>query len=196
VADNGFVLSLAGSPRSGGNTGRLMSAFLEGLLAHGLEGEKFCLSELEISPCLHCGGCAFTGKCVVEDDMEIIYRELARADVLVLASPVFFTSVTAQTKAVIDRCQCLWVAKERLGKPFHEKMRPGCFISAAGQDIPTIFDCTLKVVKSFFNTVSFSLAVSVLEPGLDEMGDLETRPETLEKAREKGDALGKELLYK
>ena len=187
------VLALASSPRIGGNTDRLLDSFLEGLLPGNREVEKIYLCRLDINPCLHCGGCLPQGRCVLEDDMETIYRGLAEADVLVFASPVFFGTVSAQAKTVIDRCQALWVAKVKLGKPIHPVLRPGCFISAAGQDIPGIFDCSLKVVKIFFNTAQFRLAASVLEPGLDESGDLDRETERLDRARDRGLSLSEEL---
>jgi NAD(P)H-dependent FMN reductase len=125
--------------------------------------------------------------------MEMIYRGLAEADVLVLSSPVCFGTVSAQAKTVIDRCQALWVAKVKLGRPINPEMRPGCFISAAGQDVPGVFDCSLKVVRVFFNTAQFRLSASVLEPGLDEPGDLDRQTDRLDRARERGLSLSEEL---
>ncbi len=183
-----IILALAGSPRAGGNTDRLLDAFLAGASGRGLTVEKHYLSRLDIKPCRHCGACLSEGACVQKDDMAVIYRGLARAGGLVLASPVYFMSVTAQAKTVIDRCQALWAAKYRLGRPVHPDVRPGAFISAAGQEAPGTFDCSLKVVRAFFKTAQFRLTASLLAPGLDELRGDDPDARLLEEARGKGEA--------
>ncbi len=185
-ADKVKVLALAASPRVGGNTDRLMDAFLGGLSRGGTVVEKIYLSRLAIAPCRHCGGCLVSGECVQKDDMAVIYRGLAEADALALASPVYFMGVTAQAKTMIDRCQAVWVAKYRLGKPLRPDYRPGAFISAAGQPSPAMFDCPLKTVKAFLKTTQFKLAASVLIPGLDEADGRALAPEHLVEAEAAG----------
>ncbi len=186
------ILALAASPRVGGNTDRLLDAFLEPLAAGG-PIEKLYLGRLDIHPCQHCGGCRENGACVQRDDMDIIYRGLASAGALVLASPVYFLGVTAQAKAMIDRCQALWVAKYLLGRPLRPDYRPAAFISAAGQNSPGAFDCPLKVARAFFKTAMFKLSSSVLEADLDEMDGREIDSSLLEEVRRRGEAFGKEL---
>jgi len=94
------VLALCGSPRAGGNTELLVDSCLKGVEAGGVPGEKICLNELHISPCQECGGCQRTGWCVVQDDMQKVYQRLQQAKGVILASPIFFGSLTAQTKIV------------------------------------------------------------------------------------------------
>lgn len=187
------VLALATSPRVGGNTDRLMDAFLEGFSEEATVVNKIYPDKLDLHPCAHCGGCLTTGVCVQKDDMGVIYRELSNAGVLVLASPVYFMGVTAQAKTVIDRCQSLWVAKYRLGRPIYPEYRPGVFISAAGQASEKMFECPLRVVGSFFRTVQFKLASTVLEAGLDEEGGSEISPRVLAGSKRKGRLLRSEL---
>lgn len=186
------VLALAASPREGGNTDRLLDAFLEPARAAGAPVTKLYLGRLDIHPCDHCGGCLTGGACVRRDDMDLVYRGLAEAGVLVLASPVYFMGVTAQAKAMIDRCQALWVAKYRLGRALAPDYRPAAFVSAAGQDSPGVFECPLKVVRAFFKTTMFRLSSSVLEAGLDETEGRGPGPEVLEEARRRGEAFRKE----
>ncbi|MCX5679166.1 MAG: flavodoxin family protein, partial [Candidatus Omnitrophica bacterium] len=110
------VLGILGSPRRGGNAERLLDKALEGAIACGASAEKISLNELTIRPCQECGGCDDTGECVIVDDMSMIYSSVDKADCIILASPIFFGELTAQTKAVIDRFQCRWVKKYRLKK--------------------------------------------------------------------------------
>lgn len=97
------VLAISASPRRGGNSDVLCSQFLKGASENGNEVKKISLSGLKISPCVACYGCRKSGKCVKKDDMEQILEEMLRADVIVLATPVYFYSMDAQMKMMIDR---------------------------------------------------------------------------------------------
>ena len=97
------VLVLAGSPRKGGNSDILCDAFIKGALESGNTAQKIYLQDLNISPCMACYGCRGTGKCVKKDDMEGLLEKMIAADVIVLATPVYFYSMDAQMKMMIDR---------------------------------------------------------------------------------------------
>ena len=110
------VLGIYGSPRKGGNSDQLLDKALEGARSAGAETSTVYARDLKMVGCLECGGCNHTGECVVEDDMQAIYPLLEEAEVIFLASPIFFYGVTAQVKALIDRTQALW-SKKRLENP-------------------------------------------------------------------------------
>lgn len=104
------VLILSGSPRKGGNSDVLCDEFMHGALESGNEVEKIRVSEKKIAPCSACYFCKDSGgKCVHKDDMAEILQKMIDADVLVLASPVYFYSIDAQLKAVIDRTVARWL---------------------------------------------------------------------------------------
>jgi len=111
------VLGIAGSPRRGGNTDLLLEKAIAGASDAGAETEIIVLHGLNISPCRHCDGCLEAGRCVIEDDMQWIHTRLRESDRLIVASPVFFMGLTAQTKMMIDRCQALWAIKYVLKQP-------------------------------------------------------------------------------
>ena len=111
------VLGIAGSPRRGGNTDLLLEQAMVGAKSVGAETETIVLSKLSIEPCRHCDGCLAEGQCVIDDDMQSIYPKLRQADRIILASPMFFMGITAQAKAMIDRCQALWAIKYVLHQP-------------------------------------------------------------------------------
>lgn len=97
------ILAIAGSPRKGGNSDLLCDEFLHGALDAGHSIEKVYLQDLKIGNCMACYGCRNTGCCVQKDDMPELLDKLVKADVIVLATPVYFYSMDAQMKAMIDR---------------------------------------------------------------------------------------------
>lgn len=101
------ILGICGSPREGASEFLLKKA-LEDLEGEGFETVFISVKDKEISPCTHCNSCVETkGKCSIDDDMNEIYKELREADGIILASPIHFGSISAQLKAVIDRCQAM-----------------------------------------------------------------------------------------
>ena len=104
------VLILSGSPRKGGNSDLLCDEFMRGAQESGNEVEKIRVAEKNVAPCKGCYYCKRSGgQCVSKDDMGEILQKMIDADVLVLASPVYFYSVDAQLKAVIDRTVARWL---------------------------------------------------------------------------------------
>jgi multimeric flavodoxin WrbA len=97
------ILGIVGSPRKDGNTEILMKEALRVAGEAGCETEMFLMSEKHVAPCDACGTCFEVGSCVVEDDMQELYEMLEQADGVIFGSPVYFGSVSAQMKAVMDR---------------------------------------------------------------------------------------------
>ncbi|HIV02491.1 MAG TPA: flavodoxin family protein [Candidatus Aphodoplasma excrementigallinarum] len=98
------VLAISASPRTGGNSDVLCDQFLKGAEEAGHESAKIRLGEKHISPCTACYGCIKSHTCVKKDDMASIQQRMIDADVIVLATPVYFYSMAAQMKMMIDRC--------------------------------------------------------------------------------------------
>ena len=102
------VLILSGSPRKNGNSDILCNEFMKGAVESGNEVEKIRVSEKKIGFCTGCYACRDTGVCAIKDDMADVMQKIIDADVIVLASPVYFYSIDAQLKALIDRTVCRW----------------------------------------------------------------------------------------
>ena len=103
------VLILSGSPRVGGNSDILCDQFAKGALEQGNEVEKIRVADKKIAPCSGCYFCKKSGgRCALNDDMSDILQKIIDCDVLVLSSPVYFYSMSAQLKAVIDRTVARW----------------------------------------------------------------------------------------
>jgi multimeric flavodoxin WrbA len=97
------ILGIVGSPRKNGNTEILMNEALKVAREAGCETEVFLMSGKQVAPCDACGACFDVGSCVVKDDMQELYQMMERADGIIIGSPVYFGTVSAQTKAIMDR---------------------------------------------------------------------------------------------
>jgi multimeric flavodoxin WrbA len=119
------VLILNGSARGQkGVTGRLLKSFVEGLIDGNASVTEFNVQSLDISPCTACLSCMhkILGECAIKDDMEQIYKEMKKSDVLVLATPVYIDNMSAQLKKVMDRSVCCmqgFLNKDRFGRIRH-----------------------------------------------------------------------------
>ena len=135
------VLILSGSPRKGGNSDLLCDDFLRGAQESGNQVEKVFLRSKKVAPCNACYYCKNSGgKCAIPDDMAEILDKMQAADVIVMASPVYFYSIGAQMKAVIDRSVARWTNIPN--KEFY-------YIMTAAEDSDTVMDCTLECFRGF-----------------------------------------------
>lgn len=154
------VLILSGSPRLYGNSDLLCDEFLKGAKEAGHEVEKIFLRNIKVAGCIGCEHCykggGSTGICIIKDDMAQILDKMSDADVIVLASPVYFYSVGSQIKTVIDRCFAKW--KSLKNKEFY-------YIMTAGEDSDTVMDCTLECFRGFAKCLEGSVEKGVYEKG-------------------------------
>mgnify|MGYP005833892213 CR=1 FL=1 len=183
------VLGIFSSPRRGGNTELLLEEALKGAEKEGAELERIYLSDLSITPCKECHGCDHTGKCVILDDMEKIYPKLLEAEVIILASPIFFYGVTAWAKALIDRSQAFWARKYLLKDPSlgkEGKKRKGFFISVGATKGQKVFEGAILTVKYFFDVLNAEYVGELLFKGVEAKGDILKHPEALQQAFEAG----------
>jgi multimeric flavodoxin WrbA len=178
------ILGIAGSPRRGGNTDLLLAEVMNGAASKKAEVKTIILNDLKITPCQHCDACFEAGECRIKDDMQMVYKELEKADRIVLASPIQFMGVTAQTKAMIDRCQALWARKYILKIPplGDKRERKGLFISVGGMKLANLFEPALATVKALFKVLDIDYAGGLLFPGIDEKGAIKKHPDALKQA--------------
>ena len=178
------VLGIAGSPRRDGNTDLLLAEVMRGATSKGAEVKTIILNGLNIAPCQHCDACLETGKCRIQDNMQMVYQELEQADRIVLASPIQFMGVTAQMKAMIDRCQALWARKYVLKMPplDNKKERKGFFISVGGTKLANLFEPALVMIKTLFRLIDITYAGELLFKGVDEKGAIAKHPDALKQA--------------
>ena len=177
------VLGIMGSPRRQSNTDMLLDKALEGAREAGAEVEKVLVSKLKISPCLEIYACRKDGKCSIKDDMEALYAKLLEADHIIFASPIFFYGITSQAKAVVDRCQALWVRRHELGMGKEDKReRRGVFISVGATRGQKLFDGAVLTVKYFFDAIGVDYYADLLVRGIDSRAQIKEHPAVLEDA--------------
>lgn len=187
------VLGINGSPRIGGNTDILLDRVLEGASSKGAETEKVILNKLRFSPCQECENMRDDGTCIIEDDMQPLYGKVEDANAVILASPIFFGSISAQTKMMIDRFQCLWRAQDihspcsspHGGEDWVSKKK-GYFISVEASTREDFFDNASSIVKNLFVTIGAEYKEELFCSGIDRKVCILKHPDILKKAFELG----------
>lgn len=186
------VLAIMGSPRKGHNTDTLLDAVIKGIKTEEVEIKKIYLRDLNYSTCIACGNCEKTGKCFIDDDMTNVYEDFNNSDIIIIASPLYFNTVSSLVKMMIDRCQVYWSSKYVLKNPSIDtnKKRTGMFICTAGSpEKKDHFMACIPVLDLFFKAINSEYKYNILVSNTDKTPVWE-RTELLELAYNKG----KELL--
>jgi multimeric flavodoxin WrbA len=190
------IVAIYGSPRRKGNTAALLKKAIEGARDCGADVEEIVLRDLKISPCLEIYGCMQAGECAIKDDFQMVRDKILHAQGLILASPVFFYSVSSHTKILMDRFQSLWVKKYWVDKtPQGQKTnnRSGLFISVGATKGKKLFDGMLLSVKYFFDVLDMELWKALLYRQIDFQDDVLKHPEYLEEAYTAGKAFAEAI---
>ena len=159
------ILILSGSPRKGGNTDLLVEAFVKGA-SQKHHVEVVSVRDYKVNPCMGCNAC-FKNKdntCAQKDDMPLVYEKMSQADMLVIASPVYFYGLSAQLKTVIDRFH------NPIRDTFPLKKMALLLVGAA--TLPELFDSILTQYKLCLNIFKLENAGRVLVRGVKDKGDI------------------------
>lgn len=158
------VLILSASPRKGGNSDILCDEFKKGAESTGHSVEKIRVSEKNIGYCRACYACKANGNCAIKDDMAEVLQKMIDADVIVFASPVYFYSVDAQLKALIDRTVARWL--EVKNKEFY-------YIMTAADEEVSAMDTTLACFRGYADCVEGAKEMGVIYgTGVYEKGEI------------------------
>lgn len=147
------VLILSGSPRKNGNSDLLCDEFMKGAAEAGHQVEKIRVADKNIGYCRACYACKGTGICAIKDDMAEVLQKMIDADVLVLASPVYFYSIDAQLKAFIDRSVARWL--EVKDKEFY-------YIMTAADEEKASMETTLACFRGYADCVEGAKEMGVV----------------------------------
>lgn len=173
------VLGLQGSPRSKGNDAWLLNTFMEECRSHGAQTHVVETGRMDIQPCRELTVCEKKGICPIDDAMNAsIYAAIRNADLIVLSTPVFFYGVSAQLKALIDRCQMFWSRKYKLGMTdpmgFY---RRGFVLSVAASGGKKLFDGIKLTTDYFFDAVAAIPSGSLTFRHQEGPGEISENPE-------------------
>jgi multimeric flavodoxin WrbA len=185
------ILGIYGSPRKNGNTQQLLDAFLKGASEKGARIQKVFLGRIKITPCMEYYACMKTGTCSIKDEMTGLYKDIEQADIIAFASPIFFYGLTAQAKALIDRCQAFWARKYILKTPNPKRQIPkskrrGFFISTAATKGKKVFDGAKLTIKYFFDALDVEYRGELLIRLSEYKDNITKHPTALEEAYEAG----------
>jgi multimeric flavodoxin WrbA len=185
------IVAIYGSPRRKGNTATLLKKAVAGARDSGAQVDEIVLRDLKVSPCMEIYGCKNGGECRIQDDFQKVRDQILQASGLMLASPIFFYTVSAHTKILMDRFQSLWVKKYWVDKhPPNQRqiMRKGLFIAAGATKGKKLFDGVLLTIRYFFDVMDMELWNSLLYRGLDFEDDVLKFPAYLDEAYQAGKA--------
>lgn len=164
------VLIISSSARTGSNSDTLCDQFMAGALEAGHTVEKIRLIEKEIGFCRGCYACKKTGHCIQQDDMAELIEKLKAADVIVLASPVYFYTICARLKNFIDRTVVIYPYEGFAGKKWQ-------FIISAADDVPSAMQHALGDFQGLMECMEEPV---VLPPicglGVSAPGDVKNSP--------------------
>ena len=169
------IIVLAGSPRKVSSTDKLAAAFTEGAEEAGHTVTTFRVADMKVGGCLGCGHCfEEVGVCAQKDDMQTILDALRKADTIVLASPVYFWSVTSQLKRVIDRTYAL--LKEG------SSIKHAVLLMTCGDDTEAAGEPTITMFRQICAYLKWQEAGIIITPRIHDPQDIDDRSE-LEQAR-------------
>lgn len=186
------VLGISTSPRAKGNSDMLLREALTGAESAGAQTEYIRLSDYDIAPCIECNACYTTGTCRIQDDYQKLLEKLLNTDRLIFATPLFFMSVCAQAKLLIDRGQCLWAHKYILKKPLFtpQRDRRAMVIAVGGSKSKKQFESVRLTMKTYFDVLDINYTVNLFINQVDDKDDIQEHPDGLKEAFR----LGKELI--
>jgi multimeric flavodoxin WrbA len=178
------IVALFGSPRKNANSTALADHIIAGAESGGAKTESFTISDMDIRPCTGCDACKedASQNCIINDDMQSLYPKIKEADALIIASPVYWFSVSAQTKLVIDRCYALLGEKENKLKG----KRIAIALTYADEDpVSSGAINAIRMFQDMFNFVGADIAGMVYGSALNP-GEIEENKSLIEKAYKLG----------
>lgn len=174
------VAVIIGSPRKNGNTVAATDILLKYLSQlEPLSIKRFDLSNLNISHCRGCNVCGENGgQCVIIDGMVPVYEAIDDCDMIIMATPIYFSGPSSYLKQMIDRCQCLWMR----GTKQHSKCL-GIMIAVSGQTEAN-FKNSRSIIKSFLNTIGAEWGGELIFSGYDDCGELAADESAIKRCQE------------
>ena len=189
------VVALLGSPILDGNTASLLNEAIRGAEEAGCEVEKIEVAHMDVLPCMEYFQCMGSETCLIQDEMEGIFKKFREMDGLIIATPVMTMGIPGRLKSFMDRFQVFYMAKYHRGRSFitpeRREKRKMLFISIAGMSIPNVFDGVKLTAHAFGEIIDCPYWDEVLRNDMDTIRDIRTRPEVMEAAYRKGSELGR-----
>ncbi len=179
------VIGISTSPREQSNSDILLRRALEGTASTGANTEYLRLGDYKIAPCSACGACYKTGECAIKDDFQKVLNKMLDADRLIFATPIYFMSVCAQAKILIDRCQCLWATKYVLKRPIEQtqgRHRLAMVIAVGATKSKKMFESVRMTMKYWFDVLDVRYFANLFVNKIEEAGKIAGNAEAMSEA--------------
>lgn len=180
------VLGINASPRKKGNSAILLEEALKAAKESGHSTELINLDELDISPWRELKPGREIGVSPIEDDAEEVLAKIINTDIIILSSPIYFGSLSAQAKIMIDRCQIFWERKMLLKQKIRPDSAKAALICVEASQKPDFFENAKQIAGNFFAIIDAEYKNELFCTGLEGPDDLKKHPEFLKKAYELG----------
>jgi multimeric flavodoxin WrbA len=191
------VIGLLGSPLSDGNTAKLLDRALKGAEDAGCTVEKIEVANLDFESCMEMFFCKDHDTCIINDDMQQLYRKFKEMDCLIIATPVMTMGIPGKLKSMMDRFQVFFMAKYMRKTSFIPRERrvgrKGLFICISGMKIPEVFVGVKLTVMAFFDIIDCQYTDELLINDMDTIQNITAHQDLLEAAYQKGYNIGKSL---
>ncbi|MGD2014037.1 MAG: flavodoxin family protein [Desulfobacterales bacterium] len=183
------VVALLGSPRKKGNSTVLAKQIIHGVESVGAKVETVYLNGLNVKPCQGCYACKKENStvCAVDDDMQSLYPKLIESDAWIIASPVYWFSMSAQTKIFMDRCFALWNEDQEINLLYKKRI---AIAMSYGDSDPFNSGC-VNALRSFQDAYRYAGAkiIGMVYGSADEPGEIASNAELMTQAKEIGKKL-------
>lgn len=192
------IIAILGSNILGGNTDKLLMEAIRGAEDAGCTVERINAAHINIKPCMQTFGCMIEPHCYVDEEAEKYYKMLKKADGIIIATPVMTYGIPGALKCFMDRCQPFYMAKYYRKQPLiskeHAKIRKMLFICIGGMSAEDIFIGPKLTTKAFADIIDVEYSDELFQNDMDKIMKIDTKPEILSAAYEKGLSLGKGIV--
>jgi putative NADPH-quinone reductase len=193
----GKVIGLLGSPLPQGNTAILLDRALRGAADTGCTVEKIEVNNLDFQACMEMMFCREHETCIMDDDMQQMYRKFREMDSLIIATPVMTMGIPGKLKSFMDRFQVFFMAKYVRNQPLvasdSKTRRKSLVICISGMNIPEVFAGAKLTLRAFCDIIDCRYADELLISDMDTIRDIRARQDLLDAAYAKGRLLGEAL---
>lgn len=166
------IVMIVGSPRRGGNCAALAEIAQKRAAESRIALEMFSVNDIVVQGCRGCMSCLSTAQCVLHDDMSELLASIEQASALVWITPVYFGTVPAQLKSVIDRFQVLWSRRQKGEAATYHTRRAGLLAIVGGGGDPFGAECVITPIRSVSNLAETTLRKPFVCIGPDEPRDI------------------------
>ena len=194
------LLAISSSPRKSGNSETLLQYCASTFDCNSENVDFVRLADLQVSPCLGCEKCNQSGECVLKDDFAALFDKMISCDILLWATPIYFMSVTAQAKIIIDRTQCAWVRRTILNKPFSDRGEQGkrraAVLAVAAQRNKKGFGAVELMMNYCLPNLGLDYSDNLFVVGVDAKGAINDCDEAKKRSQALGQLLAEGKRYK